>query len=43
MDFDQVLKDPPHPNSILPVYDIGDGIHANIAGQLVSRASSSFP
>jgi lysophospholipase L1-like esterase len=33
MDFDQVLKDPLRPNSILPAYDTGDGVHANIAGQ----------
>jgi hypothetical protein len=33
MDFDQVLKDPIRPNAILPAYDIGDGIHSNIAGQ----------
>lgn len=33
MDFDQVLKDPLEPNSILPAYDTGDGVHANIAGQ----------
>lgn len=33
MDFDQVLKDPLKPNSILPAYDNGDGIHANAAGQ----------
>ncbi|MGW5720183.1 GDSL-type esterase/lipase family protein [Amycolatopsis sp. NPDC003865] len=33
VDFDQVLKDPLKPNSILPAYDNGDGIHANAAGQ----------
>ena len=33
MDFDQVIKDPLNPNSINPAYDIGDGIHCNIAGQ----------
>lgn len=33
VDFDQVLKDPLRPNSILPAYDTGDGIHANIVGQ----------
>lgn len=32
-DFDAVLRDPAHPNSILPAYDTGDGVHANIAGQ----------
>ncbi|MEV6237428.1 GDSL-type esterase/lipase family protein [Lentzea sp. NPDC051838] len=32
-DFDQVLADPVKPNSILPAYDTGDGVHANIAGQ----------
>jgi lysophospholipase L1-like esterase len=33
LDFDQVLKDPLRPNSILPSYDTGDGVHTNIAGQ----------
>lgn len=33
VDFDEVLKDPLRPNSILPAYDNGDGIHANAAGQ----------
>ncbi|AXB43397.1 GDSL-type esterase/lipase family protein [Amycolatopsis albispora] len=33
VDFDQVLKDPLHPNGIYPAYDTGDGVHANIAGQ----------
>jgi lysophospholipase L1-like esterase len=33
MDFDQILKDPLRPNSILPTYDIGDGIHVNIEAQ----------
>ncbi|ANZ41528.1 SGNH hydrolase [Lentzea guizhouensis] len=32
-DFDQVLADPVKPNSILPAYDTGDGVHVNIAGQ----------
>lgn len=32
-DFDAVLRDPAEPNSILPAYDSGDGVHANIAGQ----------
>jgi len=31
--FDQVLADPVKPNSINPAYDLGDGIHVNIAGQ----------
>ncbi|MFI0805653.1 GDSL-type esterase/lipase family protein [Amycolatopsis lurida] len=33
VDFDQVLKDPLKPNSIAPGYDVGDGIHVNMAGQ----------
>ncbi|MFD5830298.1 GDSL-type esterase/lipase family protein [Lentzea sp. NPDC060358] len=32
-DFDQVLSDPVKPTAILPAYDTGDGVHANIAGQ----------
>ncbi|MFI5660845.1 GDSL-type esterase/lipase family protein [Streptomyces sp. NPDC051684] len=42
MDFDEVLKDPLHPNSILPSYDNGDGIHANIAGQQAIADSISL-
>lgn len=33
VDFDAVLKDPANPNSINPLYDAGDGVHANVAGQ----------
>lgn len=33
MDFDQVLKDPVQPNRLLRAYDVGDGMHVNIAGQ----------
>ncbi|WP_228759937.1 GDSL-type esterase/lipase family protein [Pseudactinotalea sp. HY158] len=33
IDFDAVLKDPVRPNSILPRYDTGDGVHVNVAGQ----------
>lgn len=32
-DFDQVIEDPLRPNSILPAYDTGDGVHVNIQGQ----------
>ncbi|MEV5719136.1 GDSL-type esterase/lipase family protein [Amycolatopsis mediterranei] len=39
VDFDTVLADPLKPNSILPAYDNGDGIHANAAGQ---QALSDF-
>lgn len=42
-DFDQVLKDPLRPNSILPAYDIGDGIHVNIAGQQAIADYVSLP
>jgi lysophospholipase L1-like esterase len=43
VDFDQVLEDPLHPNSILPEYDTGDGIHANIAGQQALADYVSLP
>jgi hypothetical protein len=43
MDFDQILKDPLAPNSILPAYDTGDGIHANIAGQQALADYVSLP
>jgi lysophospholipase L1-like esterase len=43
MDFDQVLKDPLEPNSILPAYDTGDGVHANIAGQQALADYVSLP
>ncbi|GAA4492076.1 SGNH hydrolase [Actinoallomurus oryzae] len=43
LDFDQVLKDPLHPNAINPSYDNGDGIHANIAGQQAIADSISLP
>ena len=33
LDFDTVLKDPANANSINPLYDNGDGIHANVVGQ----------
>ncbi|TDV56156.1 GDSL-type esterase/lipase family protein [Actinophytocola oryzae] len=33
VDFDRVLEDPLRPNSILPAYDVGDGIHVNIEAQ----------
>jgi lysophospholipase L1-like esterase len=33
VDLDAVLRDPANPNSILPAYDTGDGVHANVAGQ----------
>ncbi|WP_370963574.1 GDSL-type esterase/lipase family protein [Amycolatopsis sp. cg9] len=43
VDFDQVLKDPLKPNSILPAYDNGDGIHANAAGQQALADFISLP
>ncbi|WP_285617336.1 SGNH/GDSL hydrolase family protein [Actinoallomurus iriomotensis] len=43
LDFDQVIKDPLHPNAINPSYDNGDGIHANIAGQQAIADSISLP
>ncbi|MEB8337471.1 SGNH/GDSL hydrolase family protein [Streptomyces endophyticus] len=42
MDFDEVLKDPLHPNSIEPSYGNGDGVHANIAGQQAIADSISL-
>jgi len=42
-DFDQVLKDPLRPNSILPAYDTGDGIHANIPAQQALADYVSLP
>ncbi|WP_051839614.1 GDSL-type esterase/lipase family protein [Streptomyces sp. NRRL F-5126] len=43
IDFDQVLKDPVKPNSLLAAYDNGDGIHANIAGQQAIADYISLP
>jgi lysophospholipase L1-like esterase len=43
MDFDQMLKDPVRPNSILPAYDVGDGIHVNIQGQRALADYVSLP
>jgi lysophospholipase L1-like esterase len=42
-DFDEVLKDPLKPNSILPAYDNGDGIHANAVGQQALADFVSLP
>lgn len=43
LDFDQVLENPLSPNDILPSYDNGDGIHANIAGQQAIADYISLP
>ena len=32
VDFDQVMKDPVHPNNLSPAYDSGDGLHPGPAG-----------
>jgi lysophospholipase L1-like esterase len=32
VDFDQVMRDPANPNTILPAYDSGDGLHPSPAG-----------
>jgi lysophospholipase L1-like esterase len=32
VDFDQVMRDPAHPNTMLPAYDSGDGLHPSPAG-----------
>ncbi|MBD8077753.1 GDSL-type esterase/lipase family protein [Cellulosimicrobium arenosum] len=42
LDFDAVLRDPANPNSILPAYDTGDGVHANVAGQKAIADSISL-
>jgi len=34
IDFSQVISQPLNPNAINLAYDVGDGIHVNIAGQL---------
>ncbi|MEV7042918.1 GDSL-type esterase/lipase family protein [Amycolatopsis sp. NPDC051061] len=43
VNFDEVLKDPLKPNTILPVYENGDGIHANAAGQQALADFVSLP
>ncbi|MFD7712049.1 GDSL-type esterase/lipase family protein [Streptomyces sp. NPDC059785] len=42
VDFDQVLKDPVEPNSINEKYDIGDGVHVNIAGHRAEAETISL-
>lgn len=42
LDFDAVLKDPANANSINPLYDNGDGAHANVAGQQAIADSISL-
>jgi lysophospholipase L1-like esterase len=42
VDFDQVMKDPAHPNNILPAYDSGDGLHPSPAGYKVMADSVSL-
>jgi lysophospholipase L1-like esterase len=32
LDFDQTLRDPAHPDQLLPTYDCGDHLHPNPAG-----------
>lgn len=39
LDFDQVIKDPVAPNSLNPAYDVGDGVHVNIAAQQAMAAT----
>ncbi|HWU12337.1 MAG TPA: GDSL-type esterase/lipase family protein [Streptomyces sp.] len=43
IDFDHVIKDPVAPNSIDKRYDIGDGIHVNIAGHRAQAETVSLP
>jgi lysophospholipase L1-like esterase len=42
VDFDQVMRDPAHPNNILPAYDSGDGLHPSPAGYKVMADSVSL-
>ncbi|WP_067498698.1 GDSL-type esterase/lipase family protein [Actinoplanes sp. TFC3] len=39
INFDQVIKDPINPNAINKAYDVGDGIHVNIAAQVAEGQS----
>ena len=32
VDFDQLMRDPAHPNALLPAYDSGDGLHPSPVG-----------
>jgi lysophospholipase L1-like esterase len=32
VDFDKVMRDPAHPDNLLPAYDSGDGLHPSPAG-----------
>jgi lysophospholipase L1-like esterase len=32
VDFDQLMRDPAHPNTLLPAYDSGDGLHPSPVG-----------
>jgi lysophospholipase L1-like esterase len=32
IDFDKVMRDPAHPEAILPAFDSGDHLHPNDAG-----------
>lgn len=43
VDFDHTIKDPVAPNSINPAYDVGDGIHVNIAGHRAEGAAVPLP
>ncbi|MFF5254588.1 GDSL-type esterase/lipase family protein [Streptomyces leeuwenhoekii] len=43
IDFDHVIKDPLAPNSIDERYDVGDGVHVNIAGHRAEAATVSLP
>jgi lysophospholipase L1-like esterase len=39
IDFDQVTRDPAHPEALLPAYDSGDHLHPNDAGYKVMGES----
>ncbi|MET9992730.1 GDSL-type esterase/lipase family protein [Streptomyces mutabilis] len=43
IDFDHVIKDPVAPNNIDKRYDVGDGIHVNIAGHRAQAETISLP
>lgn len=32
IDFDRIMRDPAHPDRLLPAFDSGDGLHPSIAG-----------
>jgi lysophospholipase L1-like esterase len=39
IDFDRTIRDPAHPNRMLPAFDSGDHLHPNDAGHKALAAS----